>query len=246
MAEIVLRDKVLQKYIGDPSKISLANRFIPLMENEKWSPTAQANVLHQLYLESGGKAKPENLNYRPEKIVEKFGKRPYFAGMTDEQKLSAAQELKKQGKEAIANAIYGRILGNDREGDGFRYRGRGFIQLTGRANYRDIGKAIGVDLENNPDLLLTDENIAQRAALAFLKREQKNRKLDYNDISQVSRAINSGESVSERMAKAKAQGIEVMTTDEVLAMRPAEDPQVINDFRTGKISLETYMERRGF
>ncbi len=246
MAEIVLRDKVLQKYIGDPNKVSLASRFVPLMENEKWSPTAQANILHQLYYESGGKPKPENLNYRPEVIVQKFGKRQFFAGMTDEQKLLAAQQLKKQGKEAIANAIYGGINGNYKEGDGFRYRGRGFIQLTGRANYRDIGKTIGVDLENNPDLLLTDENIAQRAALAYLKREQKNRKLNYDDISQVSRAINSGESVSERMAKAKAQGIEVMTTDEVLAMRPAEDPQVINDFRTGKISLETYMERRGF
>lgn len=246
MEEIILRDAVLQKYAGDINKVPLAAKFLPLMEREKWSPTTQANVLHQLYYESGGKPIPENLNYRPEVIVENFGKRPYFAKMTPSQKLAAAVELKKKGKEAIANAIYGGINGNINEGDGYKYRGRGFIQLTGRDNYRDIGKRIGIDLENNPDLLLTDENIAQRAALAFLKREQVARKLNFDDISQVSKAINPRESVEARMKKAKKQGIEVMTPTELWAMRPAEDLDVRNDFQSGKISIETYLERRGF
>jgi putative chitinase len=246
MNEEPLRDSVIKKYIGDNTKIPLASRMIALMDNEKWSSYAQANILHQVQLESGGKPIPENLNYRPSIIVQKFGNRPYFKGMTASQKLKAAEGLVTQGKEAIGNAIYGGILGNVNSGDGFKYRGRGFIQLTGKANYEEIGKAIGVDLINNPDLLLTDENISQRASIAFLKREQKNRKLNYDDMSQVSRAINSGESVSVRMQKAKKQGIELLTPAEVNAFRPAENQENLTNFRENKISVETYMERRGF
>lgn len=59
-------------------------------------------------------------------------------------------------------------LGNFQPGDGAKYHGRGYIQLTGRANYRDMGKRIGVDLENNPDLALQPE-IASRVMAAFFK-----------------------------------------------------------------------------
>jgi hypothetical protein len=63
----------------------------------------------------------------------------------------------------------GRGMQNTEPGDGFKYRGRGFIQLTGKKNYREIGAIIGVDLVNNPDKA-NDPQIAARAAAAYFKR----------------------------------------------------------------------------
>jgi predicted chitinase len=62
-------------------------------------------------------------------------------------------------------------LGNTQPGDGPKYKGRGFIQLTGRANYADASKALGIDLINNPDLVATDETVATKTLLNFLKRK---------------------------------------------------------------------------
>lgn len=74
--------------------------------------------------------------------------------------------------EALANVVYadknGSDLGNIKAGDGWRYRGRGLVQLTGRGNYARYGKMIGEDLENNPDLV-NDPIIAAKVADAYLR-----------------------------------------------------------------------------
>ena len=57
----------------------------------------------------------------------------------------------KKNDVAFFNHMYGDML--DNRGEGYKYRGRGYIQLTGRENYRTIGKAIGVDLESNPEFI---------------------------------------------------------------------------------------------
>jgi len=73
--------------------------------------------------------------------------------------------------EAVFNYVYADRIGNGPEssGDGWRYRGGGYIQLTGRGNYREIGKMIGVDLEQNPDAILND-SVAAKAAIAYMQR----------------------------------------------------------------------------
>lgn len=82
-------------------------------------------------------------------------------------------------------------LGNTQTGDGRRFKGRGIIQLTGRANYREYGKALGVDLENNPDLA-KDPEISVRTALEYWKRKKLNSFADKDDILTITRRINGG------------------------------------------------------
>ena len=80
-------------------------------------------------------------------------------------------DLTENGKKSYfdkynAGTKIGKNLGNTEEGDGFKYRGRGYIQLTGRYNYKKYGDMIGVDLINNPDLAAQPE-IAQKLAVAY-------------------------------------------------------------------------------
>ena len=82
-------------------------------------------------------------------------------------------------------------LGNTEVGDGSRYKGRGYIQLTGRANYRQIGKDIGIDLENNPELML-DPKIARKATVAWWKRNVRSREPDYTNTTRVTQIVNGG------------------------------------------------------
>jgi putative chitinase len=114
-------------------------------------PARQAAFLAQLAHESEQLSRrAENLNYRWPRLRQIFPK--YFR--TD----AEAQAFDRQ-PERIANRVYGSRLGNGPEasGDGWRYRGRGPIQLTGKSNYVTCGSALGVDLVAEPELLETPE-----------------------------------------------------------------------------------------
>ena len=80
-------------------------------------------------------------------------------------------------------------LGNTEVGDGSKYKGRGYIQLTGRDNYKVIGEDIGEDLENNPELML-DPEIAKRASVAWWKRNVRSQQPDYTNTTQITRLVN--------------------------------------------------------
>jgi putative chitinase len=120
----------------------------------------------------------ENLNYRAERLREVFPTR--FTTLE-----SAAYAGNPQ---KIANRAYANKIGNgdEQSGDGWKYRGRGFIQLTGRANYRDIGRVMGVELERNPDFLLTPA-IALEAACCFY---QVRGCVKHSDVKSVTKLIN--------------------------------------------------------
>lgn len=115
-----------------------------------------AHFLAQCGHESGGfKAVSENLNYSASGLKNIFAK--YFPGNLSE---SYARNPQK-----IASRVYGGRMGNGPEetGDGYKYRGRGYIQLTGKQNYTNFAKFIGEDTVNNPDLVATKYPLASAA-----------------------------------------------------------------------------------
>ena len=101
--------------------------------------------------------------------------------------------LVEYGRTRYFQRRYGhrRDLGNLTPLDGSRYRGRGIFQLTGRANYRRFGKALGIDLEANP-LLAKDPEISLRIACEYWRQHNLNRLADRHDVRSITRRINGG------------------------------------------------------
>lgn len=116
-----------------------------------------AHFLSQCGHESGGfKALNENLNYSAEGLVKTFPK--HFPT------LESAKPYARN-PEKIASKVYGNRMGNGNEEskEGFKFRGRGFIQLTGKENYTKFGKFINEDTIANPDLVATKYPLASAA-----------------------------------------------------------------------------------
>jgi putative chitinase len=91
-------------------------------------------------------------------------------------------------------------LGNTQPGDGYRFRGRGLLQTTGRHNYERTGNALGLDLLTYPDLLATPANAARSAAW-FWKEHELNELADVGAFQQITRRINGGfNGLEERLA----------------------------------------------
>jgi hypothetical protein len=86
----------------------------------------------------------------------------------------------------------GRVLGNTHPGDGALFRGRGFLQITGRDNYQRIGNQIGIDLVDQPTLLVTSPAVSAAAAVQYLLNRSAFSKGDTGDWQAVRRAVQSG------------------------------------------------------
>ncbi len=99
-----------------------------------------------------------------------------------------------RNEEKLANFVYANRMGNGdgASGDGFRYRGRGIIQLTGREKYRLTGEALGVDLVGSPELAQTPE-IAFKAAGLFWTSSRLNELADAGDFKTITQRINGGQ-----------------------------------------------------
>lgn len=149
------------------------------------TPHRVAHFIAQCAHESGSfNFIEENLNYRAASLMATFKK--YFPT----QELAQQYERKPQ---MIANRVYANRMGNGDEasGDGWRYRGRGLIQLTGRDNYTFFAGSLGIPIEEAADYMATFEGAAQSACF-FWEQNKLNRFADANDVKGLTRAINGG------------------------------------------------------
>jgi putative chitinase len=162
------------------------------------------HFMGQIFVETGGmKSMIENLNYKnPQRLDAIFSA---VHGTAD------ARALIKRGPEAIANRVYANRIGNGNEasGDGFLYRGSGYKQLTGRANYRDIGRIVGLDLESHPELAREPVSAA-KVAFAFWDARACSPLADNGDVEEITERVNGPAKLGlteRRAATSRALGI---------------------------------------
>lgn len=152
------------------------------------TPQRIAAFIAQCAHESGGfMVLKENLNYRAETLRKIFPK--YFP--TDA--MAAEYAAKPNKQEAIANLVYANRMGNGgpETGDGYRYCGRGLIQLTGKSNYSWFAASLDIPVEEASEYLQTFEGAAQSACW-FWENNNLNRFADVGDIKGLTKAINGG------------------------------------------------------
>ena len=157
------------------------------------TPKRQAAFIGQCSVESNNfKTLEEDLNYSAEGLMRTWPSR--FPDIDTAEKYA-------HNPEKLANKVYAGRLGNTEDGDGWKYHGRGLIQLTGRDNYKNCGQAIGEDLINSPDLLAQPEGAALSAAW-FFNKHGLNQLADIGDFVLMSKRINGGDlGLSQRIAK---------------------------------------------
>ena len=173
------------------------NQLIEIGINEKWLEplnnafikyhvtdiNEKAMFLAQTTHESNNyKRLEESFNYKPKRLFEVFRKR---VGT-----LENAKKLCNEGAKAIADFVYGGRLGNAKD-EGYKYRGRGIIQLTGKNNYEYYGKKINIDLVNNPNLA-KEPDTAIEIALLFWKEKECGLYAKIGDVKTVTKLINGG------------------------------------------------------
>lgn len=149
------------------------------------TPRQQAAFIGQCGHECGNfRMLEENLNYRAETLMKLWPKR--FPT------LEFAKQFERNPKK-IANTVYANRMGNRDEasGDGYRFRGRGCIQLTGSANYFHAGKALGVDFIMEPDLVATPQYAALTAGF-FWSTQKLNPIAERGDNLALTKKINGG------------------------------------------------------
>lgn len=159
------------------------------------TPERIAGFVAQCAHESGMfKSVSEGLNYKVEALKALFGR--HRISEEDCNKYGRIDGKQPADQAGIANAIYGgefgkKNLGNTEYGDGYAYRGRGLIQLTGKANYKKAGDSLGVDLIANPDLVATPEYAALTAGW-FWSANNLNALADAKDLLGMTKKVNGG------------------------------------------------------
>ena len=164
--------------------LELSKKYKTLLDKYKVNtPLRLAHFFAQIDHESNLTPKRENLNYSAEGLLKIFKK--YFTTAT------AQQYARKP--EAIANKVYANRMsnGNEASGDGWRYRGGGFLQHTGKAEYQILKDRTGIDYVNNPELI-NNEPDALIAALDYWNRLNLSNYADKDNLDAISDLINIG------------------------------------------------------
>lgn len=166
------------------------------------TPARLAEFVAQICNETGGFRRfVENLNYSAEALRRTWPSR--FPTL-------ASAKAIERNPQAIANKVYARPSeGNTQPGDGWRYRGRGALQLTFRNNYRRFGKLLGLDLEGNPDMA-ADPATSVLIALEFFKLGKVNQAVDRGDFREARRITNGGAIGLEEVARLRRRALEVL------------------------------------
>lgn len=149
------------------------------------TPSRLHFFLAQIGHESGGLSiVEEGMSYSAERMMQVWPRR--FPTL-------ASAEPYARNPEKLGNFVYANRLGNGAAatGDGFRYRGRGYIQITGKDGYRQVGTRAGLDLVTNPDRAATPDE-ALRVACAFWRWKDLNTLCDTGDFIKVTKRINGG------------------------------------------------------
>jgi putative chitinase len=186
---MLTKSQLTQLLPGNPyidQWLDALNQLLP--DYEINTPQRIAAFVAQCAHESGGfRTLKENLNYKAATLRKIFPK--YFP--TDELANEYASKPNKQ--EAIANKVYANRMGNGDEasGDGFRYCGRGLIQLTGKDNYSWFAASISISVEEASEYLQTFEGAAQSACW-FWETNNLNQWADKGDILTLTKRINGG------------------------------------------------------
>jgi putative chitinase len=151
------------------------------------TPRRIAHFIAQVGHESAGFTRlVENLNYSAERLAAVWPARFASGNLPNDKAKTIARN-----PEAIANAAYGGRMGNDKPGDGWRYRGRGLIMLTGKASYQQASDATGLDLVGHPDYLETTD-IAAMVAAWYWSTKGLNSMADIDNLEGITRRINGG------------------------------------------------------
>ena len=164
--------------------VELAKKYKTILDKHGINtPLRLAHFFGQAYAESKLEVVSENLNYSAEGLLKIFKK--YFNATTAKQYARQPQE--------IANRVYANRMGNGPEscGDGWKYRGRWFFQITGKANYIELTKDMGVDYITDPDSKLTEAD-AMVTAIWYWNERGLSRFADIDDVDAVSDIINIG------------------------------------------------------
>ena len=176
LLNVGVRPSFIQRYSVELEK----SMILYQIDNKNQQSMFLAQILHESAMLS---RVIENLNYSELGLLKVFKK--YFDRNT--------AKRYARNPERIANRVYANRMGNGNEdsGDGWKFRGRGLIQLTGKDNYADCGKGLGVNLLSNPDYLIAPVG-ATRSAAWFWKDKKLFHSANKGDIETNTKLINGG------------------------------------------------------